>query len=73
MHRLTVQFFSHTGKYTVGLGQHNMAVCTVAEDINSISLTAVKNLMEKNFIKPNEVGRLEVGTETVIDKSKVRD
>lgn len=58
------------GKYTVGLGQHNMAVCTVAEDINSISLTAVKNLMEKNFIKPNEIGRLEVGTETVIDKSK---
>jgi len=58
------------GKYTVGLGQHNMAVCSEAEDINSISLTAVHNLLEKNRINPADIGRLEVGTETVIDKSK---
>jgi len=40
------------------------------EDINSISLTCVNNLMAKNNISKSEIGRLEVGTETVIDKSK---
>lgn len=58
------------GKYTVGLGQTNMAYCGDREDINSICMTAVKNLLEKYNIKPTEIGRLEVGTETIIDKSK---
>jgi len=35
------------GKYTVGLGQNNMAFCDDREDISSISMTVVKNLMEK--------------------------
>jgi len=48
-----------------------MAVCGEAEDINSIALTAVHNLLEKNRINPADIGRLEVGTETIIDKSKV--
>jgi hydroxymethylglutaryl-CoA synthase len=58
------------GKYTVGLGQLKMAVLNDREDINSISLTCVKNLLEKYQICPKQVGRLEVGTETLIDKSK---
>jgi hydroxymethylglutaryl-CoA synthase len=40
------------------------------EDINSIALTCVNNLMIKNNIDKSMVGRLEVGTETLIDKSK---
>ena len=40
------------------------------EDINSITLTCVNNLLKKNNINPREIGRLEVGTETLIDKSK---
>ena len=40
------------------------------EDINSIALTNVQNLLEKYKINPMQVGRLEVGTETLIDKSK---
>ena len=40
------------GKYTVGLGQLKMAVLNDREDINSISLTCVKNLMEKYQICP---------------------
>ena len=40
------------------------------EDINSISLTCVKNLLEKNKIKPTQIGKLEVGTETLLDKAK---
>lgn len=58
------------GKYTIGLGQRNMGFCGDQEDINSLSLTVVHRLMEKNSISPNDVGRLEVGTETLIDKSK---
>jgi len=40
------------GKYTIGLGQDAMAFSSDLEDINSICLTAVQNLMEKNGIKP---------------------
>jgi len=58
------------GKYTVGLGQTKMGFCTDREDVNSLCLTVVQRLMEKTGIKPTEVGRLEVGTETIIDKSK---
>jgi 3-hydroxy-3-methylglutaryl-CoA-synthase len=58
------------GKYTIGLGQLNMAFTGDREDINSICLTAVAHLLEKYSIDGNDVGRLEVGTETLIDKSK---
>ena len=40
------------------------------EDVNSISLTALSNLMNKYGVKPQQVGRLEVGTETLLDKAK---
>lgn len=58
------------GKYTVGLGQTNMAVCSPREDINSICLTVVQSLMEKYNLDYKSIGRLEVGTETLVDKSK---
>lgn len=58
------------GKYTIGLGQSSMAVCGDREDINSAALTAVHSLLEKYGIDECEVGRLEVGTETLVDKSK---
>jgi hydroxymethylglutaryl-CoA synthase len=58
------------GKYTVGLGQTNMTFCGDREDIVSICLTAVQSLLEKYSINPKSIGRLEVGTETIIDKSK---
>jgi hydroxymethylglutaryl-CoA synthase len=35
-----------------------------------MSLTAVTSLLEKYEIDPKQIGRLEVGSETVIDKSK---
>ncbi|KAK2983943.1 hypothetical protein RJ640_018802 [Escallonia rubra] len=58
------------GKYTIGLGQDCMAYCTEVEDVISMSLTAVSSLLEKYGIDPKQIGRLEVGSETVIDKSK---
>jgi len=41
------------GKYTIGLGQSKMGFCSDREDINSLCLTVVRNLMEKN-----KIGRL---------------
>jgi len=58
------------GKYTVGLGQDKMGFCSDREDINSLCLTAVSKLMEKHNIRFDQIGRLEVGTETILDKSK---
>lgn len=58
------------GKYTVGLGQKQMGFCTDLEDINSLCLTAVSQLMENSDTSYSDIGRLEVGTETIIDKSK---
>ncbi|KAL3039717.1 hypothetical protein AAZX31_01G201300 [Glycine max] len=58
------------GKYTIGLGQDCMSFCTEVEDVISMSLTVVTSLLEKYGIDPKQIGRLEVGSETVIDKSK---
>lgn len=58
------------GKYTIGLGQTNMAFVSDREDIYSISLTATSRLLKNYNIDPNSIGRLEVGTETLLDKSK---
>lgn len=58
------------GKYTVGLGQSKMGFCSDREDINSLAMTVLHKLIEKNNIDLHDIGRLEVGTETIIDKSK---
>ncbi|KAG4305829.1 hypothetical protein PORY_000739 [Pneumocystis oryctolagi] len=59
-----------TGKYTVGLGLTMMGFCDDREDIYSICLTTVSRLIKNYNIDVNNIGRLEVGTETLIDKSK---
>ncbi|KXG51316.1 Thiolase-like, subgroup [Penicillium griseofulvum] len=58
------------GKFTIGLGQQKMSFCDDREDIYSMALTAVSSLMTKYHIDPMSIGRLEVGTETLLDKSK---
>lgn len=58
------------GKYTIGLGQSRMGFCNDREDINSLCLTVAHRLMERYDVQPQQIGRLEVGTETIIDKSK---
>lgn len=47
-----------------------MSYCDDREDIYSFALTAVHNLLDKYNIDTNSIGRLEVGTETILDKSK---
>jgi len=58
------------GKYTIGLGQEYMACTDDREDINSFALTVVSSLLKKYNIDPRTIGRIDVGTETIIDKSK---
>jgi len=58
------------GKYTIGLGQQEMAFTTDREDICSISLTVLSNLVRKNNISYSDIGWICVATETIIDHSK---
>ncbi|VDL38801.1 unnamed protein product [Hymenolepis diminuta] len=58
------------GKYTKGLGQLSMAICDEAEDVISIALTVTKRLIERLELDLKNVGFLEVGSETLVDKSK---
>ena len=58
------------GKYTLGLGQTNMSFVDDNEDINSMCLTVLDKLIKKNNISLSQISRIEVGTETLIDKSK---
>lgn len=59
-----------SGKYTIGLGQSFMSFVSDREDVISIALTAVSSLLRETGVNPNDIGRLDVGTETVLDKSK---
>lgn len=59
-----------SGKYTKGLGQSKMGFCSDREDVASLCLTVVDKLMTRTGIPYSNIGRLEVGTETLIDKSK---
>eukprot|EP01102_Stenamoeba_stenopodia_P013785 TRINITY_DN4517_c0_g1_i1.p1 TRINITY_DN4517_c0_g1~~TRINITY_DN4517_c0_g1_i1.p1 ORF type:complete len:479 (+),score=106.78 TRINITY_DN4517_c0_g1_i1:198-1439(+) len=47
-----------------------MAFCGPTEDISSLCLTVTKGMLGKYSLDPNKIGRLEVGTETITDKSK---
>lgn len=58
------------GKYTIGLGQTEMGFCDDREDIYSMCLTSLSQLIKNYDIDTKNIGRLEVGTETLIDKSK---
>ncbi|KRX27560.1 Hydroxymethylglutaryl-CoA synthase 1 [Trichinella nelsoni] len=58
------------GKYEIGLGQHEMAVCSDREDACSMALTVVHRLLKRFNVEPMEIGRLEVGTESQVDRSK---
>ena len=47
-----------------------MGFCGDREDVHSLSLTVVRGLLEANNVAYTDIGRLEVGTETILDKSK---
>jgi len=58
------------GKYTQGLGQEQIGFCWGDEDVVSYALTAVCRLMERHSIEWSSIGRIDVGTESSVDRSK---
>ncbi|CAF0841489.1 unnamed protein product [Rotaria sordida] len=58
------------GKYTIGLGQQRMSLCSDHEDICSLCLTVLSRLLDQTGLHPKQIGRLDVGTETLVDKAK---
>ncbi|KAL0220122.1 hypothetical protein P9112_005775 [Eukaryota sp. TZLM1-RC] len=58
------------GKLTKGLGQLEMGFTGDREDVNSISLSVVSKLLSTHSISPSQIGRISVGTESTVDKSK---
>ncbi|MEM3857581.1 MAG: hydroxymethylglutaryl-CoA synthase, partial [Thermoprotei archaeon] len=53
-----------------GIGMVQMAVADIHEDAATLAANAALELLRKNDVKPSQIGRIYVGTETMEDKSK---
>tara|TARA_B110000046_G_C13015419_1_gene408483 strand:- start:399 stop:2633 length:2235 start_codon:yes stop_codon:yes gene_type:complete len=58
------------GKYTQGLGMAQMAVCDAREDAVSLALAAGRALLTRTGTDPARVGRIDLGTESLVDGAK---
>ncbi|MCB0547156.1 MAG: hypothetical protein KDD19_06170 [Phaeodactylibacter sp.] len=57
-------------KLNKGLGLEAMSVADAHEDVATMAANAVLELMKKNALRPQEIGRIYMGTESSIDGSK---
>jgi hydroxymethylglutaryl-CoA synthase len=57
-------------KYTKGLGLETSSFPDVYEDIVTMGANAAKRLMERKGMVPDDVGRIDVATESAFDNSK---
>lgn len=57
-------------KLNKGLGLEQMAVADAREDAATMAANAVLDLMHKNDLDPNDLGRLYLGTESALDGAK---
>lgn len=57
-------------KLEKGLGLLNMALCDVDEDVITLGARAAIELIDRNDINPDQIGRIYVGTESSQDGSK---
>jgi hydroxymethylglutaryl-CoA synthase len=57
-------------KYTKGLGLTGSSLPDVYEDIVTMGANACKRLMERKGLTPNDIGRIDVATESSFDRSK---
>lgn len=57
-------------KLNKGLGLEAMSVAAAHEDVATMAANAVLELMKKNRLRPQEVGRIYMGTESAVDGSK---
>ncbi len=57
-------------KLTKGLGLKSIAVPDSSEDVITMAAEALCDLVEKNNLQPEDIGRIYVGTESMVDGSK---
>ncbi|MFB6081492.1 MAG: hydroxymethylglutaryl-CoA synthase, partial [Halanaeroarchaeum sp.] len=57
-------------KYTKGLGLYSSSFPDAYEDIVTMAANAAYRLMDRKDIAPEDVGRIDVATESSFDKSK---
>ena len=57
-------------KLIKGLGLHKMSFLDVHQDVVTLASNAVLKLIQQENIKPNEISRIYVGTESGVDSSK---
>jgi len=57
-------------KLEKGLGLKTMALADVDEDTASMAANALLNLIQRNNIQPNKIGRIYLGTESALDAAK---
>lgn len=57
-------------KLRLGLGLEQMAVPDVDEDVVTLGARAIINLLEKQALAPQAVGRIYLGTESAVDGAK---
>src|SRR6056297_2361426 len=58
------------GKYTKGLGLHASSFPDSYEDIVTMGANAAHRLMERKGLEPEDIGRIDVATESAFDNSK---
>ncbi len=58
------------GKYTKGLGLFESSLPDVYEDIVTMAANASQELMERKDLEPEDIGRIDVATESAFDNSK---
>lgn len=57
-------------KYTKGLGLQTISLPDVYEDIVTMGANAAHRLMERKGLTPDDIGRIDVATESAFDNSK---
>ncbi|MFD1599294.1 hydroxymethylglutaryl-CoA synthase [Halobellus rarus] len=58
------------GKYTKGIGIEYSSLPDVYEDIVTMGANAAKRLMDRRGLSPDDIGRIDVATESAFDNSK---
>jgi hydroxymethylglutaryl-CoA synthase len=57
-------------KYTEGLGLHASSLPDVYEDIVTMAANAAHRLLDRKGVAPEDIGRIDVATESAFDNSK---
>jgi len=57
-------------KLNKGLGLREMSVADVEEDAATMAAHAILELIERNQLKPSDIGRIYLGTESALDGAK---